>query len=655
MSKMHALLLSVLVALPVYAKKEQNVHVVKDAAAIVVAVQEDKPKAEPKKNKGFVIESSTAKLKISGKFQTEANMLINGSALNSEKVGSFDGSNDVVSKVRTTFDGKLGIDFVNDLTIGLGLRARFDAGGNTLVKTAKQTIKIAGVATDFSALNIDKHLFWMREAFVSVPFGAASTPAYVKFGMFPYELGRGISLGSAYKSNGFVGFDPAYSIDQYAPGLLLHVDLPFLNNLMGFDAYLSLLENKSDSFKSNTEKIYANELLQGGDSQTVRGPSSQSWLTAAALHIKPIDKEDTKISIDPYVMYRLSPNQSLEFPSDSESSLATIGTSMDFEVGNFTWGMETAFNKGHQDIRAWDRNYTVLGTDATGSVVAQYTYVASVQDATVDGENPFNKNLVTANSTNAVIVNATKNVSQNGVQLTTEDPVMWNAFDRFRPAQTKQYGGWFFITDATYKTPCKQFKFATEAGFVSGDLDALEDVSTKSNDYLMSQTYNGFVPVHSVYSGRHLSHMVMLDVGIPRFAKFDYGQNDDTANTSDAMGGETFSTTMTNVAFVGFGVDYAPNFFKENKVTFKPSVIQYWSPVSPNTASGKMASSNLGVAVGLGAVAKIREYIDLEGYFGVFVPGQQYTDMKGTRTDGGKCVSGDSNAYYARLAVACKF
>ena len=645
MSKIHALLCSmVLVACPIYAKKDLKVAEVAVSQAVTQNVH-DVAIAEPKKNKGFVIESSTAKLKLSGKFQTEGNILVNGTALNSEKVGSFDGSNDVVSKVRTTFDGKVGIDFVNDITVGLGLRARFDAGGNTLVKAAGQSTTIAGVAIDLPSLSIDKHLFWMREAFIDVPFGTDNVPAYFKFGMFPYELGRGISLGSAYKTNGFVGFAPAYSIDQYAPGALFHVDLPFLQNTIGFDAYVSLLENKSDSFKNNVEKIYANELLEGGDTQLVRGPSSQSWLTAVALHAKPIDLEHTKISIDPYLMYRLAPNQSLEFPADSESQLITVGTSIDFELGDFTWGMETALNRGQQDIRGWDRNYTQLATDNNGNVIARYSKVTTDAGLT---------NLAAASKANASFVKGGSNgVAQNGQQIGTSG--LYNAADRFRPSQIKQYGGWFLVTDATYTTPCKQFKIAAEAGFVSGDLDTFENANTMNADQLRNQQYNGFVPVHSIYSGRHISHMVMLDVGIPRFSQFDYGQDDGGANTSDAMGGETFSSTMTNVAYVGLGLAYSPNYFKANKVAFKPSVIQYWSPESPMMSSGKIASSNLGTAIGLGVVGKIKEYLDLEGYVGMFIPGQQYTDMKGVSIEKGKAVIGDNNAYYARLAVACKF
>jgi len=557
---------------------------------------------------------------------------------------------DAAFRFRTTADGVLLAMYGDNkknpkVDAKIAIRARYDGGKDALVVTAPSTVTIGGAPIVIPSASVQKSLFWLRELFVKISLDDNPDESlhYLKFGSFPYELGRGIALGSAYNSGGFLDLSPRFSIDQFAPGGLLHTDI--VKDSLSGDLYFAILSNFNSSLKENSEVIRANQIFDTPAS-TARGLNREVWVTAGALHWKAINLEDLKLNVDPYAYMFISPDQNLEFPADSDSQLYAIGTALEFKQGKFEWGVDTAFQGGKTYVKEWDRNYTTLVND-DGSVSVQYTKVYSDEDYTT---------LAFADTLNQQTVNASeKNVSQNGQEITYEtNPPLWNATDRFRPAQKFFYHGYFFVTDASYEVIEKQLKVCADTGFVSGHLDQFNEVDSLTEEQLNHQNFNGFIPLQSVYSGKRIQHLVMLNTGVPRFIV----QNptvplDQQHVASRVTGVATLTDKFTNLAYTGLGLECTPAKFADQKFMFKPVALYYWMVDAPTLADGTPASHALGIALSIEFMATLKECLEMGGYVGWMVPGKQYQQFSGLKLKGGTL--GSDVAYVLNFSMSYKF
>lgn len=548
---------------------------------------------------------------------------------------------------RTTADGILvstyGDNEKNPLVDAkIAVRFRYDVGASAVIQTAPSSVNIAGASVTVPSSSIQKSTLWLRELFMKVSLDSNSDKSlhYVKFGSFPYELGRGIALGSAYSSGGFLGLNPRFSIDQFAPGALLHTDI--IKDSLSGDLYYAMLANQNTSFADNTEVIRANEIREF-PFNGFRGLNRQVSMLAGALHWKAIKAKDLKLDVDPYAYMYVSPDQKLEFTADSDSQLYAIGTAVEFKSGSFEWGFDTAFQGGNTAIKAWDRNYTTLVND-DGVATVQYTKVYTDDTYTT---------LAIANTANQAIVQASdKDFSQNGQEIGTSG--LWNGIDRFRPAQKIFYHGYFFVTDMSYELVEKQLKLCADTGFVSGQLDDYNDINSFTEAQRMHQNFDGFVPVQSVYSGKRIQHLVMLNKGIPRFVvqtpTVPLAQQH---IASRVTGVTTLTDKFTNLAYTGCGLEYTPAKFAEQKALVKPVVLYYWMVEAPTQADGTLSSHALGTALSLAFQATIKECLDMGGYVGWMVPGKQYKQFAGTQLKGGKL--GSDVAYVLNFTMTYNF
>ena len=200
-------------------------------------------------------------LKATGKIVKEVYANRNMIYLNSANVY------DRAFRFRTTADGILVSTYGDNsknpaVDSKIAVRFRYDGGTDALVRTAPTTISLAGAPIVVPGSSIQKSTLWLRELFIKISLDQNPTePLYfVKFGSFPYELGRGIALGSAYSSGGFLGLDPRFSIDQFAPGALLHADI--IKDSLAGEWYYAVLSNPNSSFKENSEIIRLNEVTE---------------------------------------------------------------------------------------------------------------------------------------------------------------------------------------------------------------------------------------------------------------------------------------------------------------------------------------------------------------------------------------------------------
>lgn len=550
-------------------------------------------------------------------------------------------------RFRTTADGILfaayGDNKKNPLVdTKIAVRFRYDVGTPALIKTAATSIAIGGASVAIPSSSIQKTTLWLRELFMKISLDANPSESlyFLKVGSFPYELGRGIALGSAYNSGGFLGLDPRFSIDQFAPGAQFHADI--IKNSLSGDLYYATLSNPNASYKDNTEVIRANEITDLV-TKGYRGNNCQVWLLSGALHWKAIQAKDLKLNVDPYTYMYVSPDQQLEFAADSDSQLYAIGTALEMKSGRFEWGFDTAFQGGNTRIKAWDRNYTKLIND-DGSVTVQYTKVYTDDTYTT---------LAIANTANqAIVATSDKSFDQNGQEIGTSG--LYNAIDRFRPAQKIFYHGYFFVTDAAFELIEKQLKVCGDVGFVSGHLDDYNDINSLTTAQMEHQNFDGFVPLQSVYSGKRIQHLVMLGEGVPRFTV----QNpqltlDELHVQSRVTGVATLTDKFTNLAYAGIGLECTPAKFADQKAMIKPVLLYYWMVEAPTLSDGTLGSHALGTALSIEFMTTIKECLDVGGYMGWMVPGTQYKQFAGTQLKGGKL--GSDVAYVLNFTMTYKF
>jgi len=554
---------------------------------------------------------------------------------------------DTARRFRTTADGTLLASYGDNeknpiVDAKMAIRFRYDVGTNALIQTASSSITLGGADITLPSSSIQKTTAWLRELFVKVSLDANQEESlhYIKVGSFPYELGRGIAFGSAYSSGGFLGLNPRFSIDQFAPGSLLHTEI--IKGSLSGELYYAMLSNPNSSFKENAEVIRAHELTEI-PSKGQRGLNREVWITSGSLNWKAIQLSDLKLDVNPYAYMYVSPDQKLEFAADSDSQLYAIGTALDFKSGKFECGLDTAFQGGNTRVKPWDRNYSTLVND-DGSVTAQYTKVYTDDTCTT---------LAVANTANqATVASSDLGFDQNGKEIGTSG--LYNATDRFRPIQKILYHGYFFVADMAYELIEKQLKVCADLGAVSGHLDDQTDVNSLTLDQRMNQNFNGFVPVQSVYSGKRLQHLVMLNTGVPRFTVQNPQLSLDQIHTpSRVTGVTTLTNAFTNLAYTGVGLEYSPAKFADQKALIKPVALYYWMLESPSLTDGTISSHALGVALSLEFKATIKECLDMGGFVGWMVPGKQYKQLAGTQLKGGKL--GSDTAYVLNFSMTYKF
>ena len=546
-------------------------------------------------------------------------------------------------------DFSYGSDGLSRIQFHDTLRFRHKWGGQSEIALDASDVTVAGSKVSSITGSLTKHILWTREAWIKIMLGTLEAQDdFIQVGLVPYSVGRGLSLGSAYKSGGFLGFAPGFSIDQFAPGAVLRYDL--YPKRLFLEAYFALLENKHVSYRSNNESIRSSEILEGGASDK-RGTSSFVYLCALRSKAVPLDKGDSKrLTIEPYYVYQQAPDQKIEFDNDSASYLKSFGVSAEFTWNRFKCGGEFGMNKGEQDIKPWDRNGIAIVND-DGSLIQQYTKI--YKD---DGSGAASTDLATVTTVNAAAVSAAaRGTDYNSGEVTVDGTNVWNAADRFRPRQKKFFEGWFALFDASYDISPEHLTFVWGAGWVSGELSANKSVSNMSEKDLMSQVHSGFLPLQSVYSGTRLRHLVMINASIPRFAKQQPWETSTNQNVVTSIHGSESLSGMTNLSFIGGNLEWSVQSFKKHKLQLSPNVIHYWSPESPLLQDGTTASPSLGTELTLEVSAKIFDRIKLYSYGGVFFPGKQYTQMKEAGVTVNKVAIGDAPAYILNIGATFAF
>jgi len=525
------------------------------------------------------------------------------------------------------------------LKVKLAARTRASWGNETsIMPVTVSTIKLGDAVTGEHSHYVGRMVPWIREAWVDFSLNHVfnmddSLQHKVKVGAFPFVLGRGISLGSAYAAiPGFLGFCATNAIDQFVFGQLLSGELK--SGWLSYNLYSAILENFADRFGRVNTIIYENEI--GRRDHPERGFGSINFVLAGNLKWLVLDGTNGlgKLEAEPYIMYNKAPEQKVEFTADASSNLATLGLCVDYTGEQFEWGFDTAFNLGNQDVLAWDRNDIQLFVDTDGVYKEQYTYVRA--------------GTTYANSTQAIVTSGAKAVvmgtgSGQGVQLNgqqigvdtsvTPNLNLYNDTFRFREGYKNKYKGVMFVADAYWNvTADKKFKLAGTLGWSTGDENPNRNLNNPT-DSEVDGDYQGFIGLQEVYSGKRVLSFFLL--GPNNIARPLSSPSFTNADTSRTPGYATNINGFTNLFFIGNGIDWDTRFFNK-KLRVKSYVLSYWQDMATNkydavnqVSLDEAASAHLGVE--WNATLRLEMLNDLSGYFkgGIFVPGQHYQDIKG--------------------------
>src|SRR3990167_6011144 len=563
---------------------------------------------------------------FNGSFKPEMFTGVNVGLLNKNNVGN------QTWYMRHTLDINLGISYGEETFGSSIIDSKFNVRnkgvwGNpeSLASTIEATVKDIDAVEGAHKHAIPRHIFWMREAWLDFDLKYFLGLSFLnehsfKLGLFPFQLGRGIALGSAYAVGPeLLGFYNDSSVDQFAPGGLLHGDI--LENYLSYDLYAAILQNRSSNLGETGAAIFGQQY--GRRETPQRGSGKINFLIASRLNWD-VFKSNTygTLHVEPYALYTKDPEQKVEFLGDSSSQLGTVGLAMEYTQSIFEFGFDSAFNIGQQRVKGWDRNI-ITKENRNG-------YAAFVNSHIVDQSGkkvPFVKGIDAQKLIDKTYDKGMQDESQNGKLVGTVDgnvgfvtgPVtLTNAANRFRNPYTNKYEGWMFVTDAGVWAYKKDLMLAVAASIASGD--------SNPNEETKDQQYSGFIPLQEAYSGKRVETAFL--------GSFKRPLSEPTTNQAPSRFSQVVNG-FTNVVSCGFSAKYEPQGVKTPFKIF-PNALAYWQEKPTNKFDAKAkkeldipASTFLGVELNIFTHWMVVK--DLKLYFvgAVFFPGTHFRDIRG--------------------------
>jgi hypothetical protein len=557
--------------------------------------------------------------------------------------------NDKIWYVRHTLDLNANITYGSQ-SYGYPVAEFFSSIRNKAIAGSPQTIAIT---TDAEIKFLDavlgahnhalpRNIFWMREMWLRFNLGEAvhldlNNTHNFSIGMFPFALGRGISLGDAYAvAPEYLGFYTDGAIDQYAFGGMIDGDI--IKDKLHYGFYSSILQNFTSSTRDTGARIFGQQY--GKIDSPYRGFGRVNFVVAAHLNWIVFANSLGQLTLEPYALFNNDPEEFIEFYADASSKLGTLGLAGEFVGERLEFGFDTACNVGQQRVKGWDRNQAVIKNN-NGNVVIVNSHVTDLNGNNIPFINGSDaQNLISAT------MRGQQDESLNGLQIGTvtanvgslTGPVtLVNKKNRFRNPYTNQYKGWMFVADAAYWLYKSELRLAVTAGIASGD----DDPNNESHD----QNYTGFIPLQELYSGKRVKSAFLLGgagrVGRPLSTPADQLQA--TQPFSAVTSG------LTNLVFVGAGVLWSPTGWNR-PLYVKPNFLMYWQekpfnkfdPITKKDTN-EVASTRLGSELNIFLDYYLLKDLKFYVVSSVFVPGQHFADIRG------KPLSSDQLAALDRL------
>lgn len=489
-----------------------------------------------------------------------------------------------------------------------------------------------------------KPLIWIFKAWLQFSLNAAlgQTDAkklhFVKLGWFPFELGRGIALGSFYGLNREGLGLYSYNEDKAAPGILITGEI--LKDVLSYDLYYSKFEERGKSLRYtlNTDK----EQILGRKTTPWRGVAKDDEVFAARLKWKALkDSKVGSLELEPYIFYNEGSDQKVRILADTKMELGTIGLAAEHKYKNFEIGGEVAFNFGEEKIKPIDQNIVKTVLDDAGHVRQVFSHITGLVDDpdAADADKTWSRNFNTKKDASAIITPDSKKaakviVCSNEQELVSkEDTTIASKFksakDRIQNGYKNKLRGWMAVIDAAYTFEDLGITVAAAYGYASGDKDPQVEACDK--------TYKGFIGLHELYVGKRVKSIFYDDriLFVP-------------SSLGPKSSGASQELAFTNLHLFGLSATLKPDFCKRIKMEFNPNMLFYWKDVaskkyvlgtdsSGNVVDGPSDCEDARKFVGteINLMAKIEPIKDLTvfGNFAVFLPGGFYEDVKGVKMD----------------------
>jgi len=514
----------------------------------------------------------------------------------------------------------------------------------SIAKTLPRRAPFLDAVTEEHEHEFPRLFFWMREAWLKVELGeflrlGFENNHWFTVGAFPFELGRGIALGSAYAVGpGPLGFYSDAMIDQFAFGLKLSGE--FVADVLSYDIYGAILQSKSFSLAETSKPVLKNEI--GRRDNPARGFGKDNYVVAARL-IWNAFKNDTwgLLTFEPYVMFNQDPEQRVEFFADSSSKLGTYGLAGEYVGKRLEFGFDAAVNMGHQAVFAWDRNQTRVENFQGQVVVVNDNVLMDSTDTTINGKKalhvPKSNAQKVINQSAATASGQKGNADQNGqlipggnlpggLGFITSPLQLQNSEKRFRDRYRNTYHGYMVVGDAAYWIYPTEFQVAITAGIASGDRDP--------NDEVKDGTYDGFIGLQEVYAGKRVKSVFLLGT-VGKVKRPGTAPENPLAAHDFA----TSTSGFTNLILFGSGCTWKPAWCT-TRLVINPNIFAYWEDVpgpkfDPFTAKDLPTQSSPFLGIELNTFISYYPIDSLKCFAigSVFFPGAHFRDIKGKPLD----------------------
>lgn len=543
------------------------------------------------------------------------------------------------------------------------------------------TVKFLDLVVGEHSHAIPRNIFWMRELWVEFAINDLMHIGFenrhtLTVGLFPFELGRGISLGAAFTVDPTdLGFYAEAAIDQYAPGVKLSGTIS--KDYLAYDIYGSMLHNTSATYNQTNQNTRGQEF--GHRNDQARGFGVINYLVAARLKWYPYNSPKCKLFFEPYALYNRNPDQKIEFVNDATITVISLGISSEARFGRIEWGFETAFNLGGQEIKGYDGN--IIKPESREGVVVQVNskikQVAPGEPIPDCVKNPVAcKKLPNALFTpeNQKIIDVSEQAVNENCKIIGVNSlgILINDCTRFINPYVNRLKGYMFVFDLSYYILDPALKISGAIGFASGGPDPNKDLE-RFKDAHKDSDYDGFIGLQEVYSGTRVKSAFLLNgpAKIPRLLPFP---SDDARHPYP-----TSVSRFTNIVYIGPSLDWRPK-SSARKWSFNPNLLFYFQEYETRFYSKRIrdlkkidcASSFLGAELNIFIESELLEGLKFFAIGAFYFPGQFYKDIKGLPINSAQqkyfdnkdkigivnpivALIGDDVAYFSNIGLEYKF
>lgn len=509
----------------------------------------------------------------------------------------------------------------------------------TLQVVTPSAIKIGHSITETDHTHsFDKPLFIVRETWMKIH--SDSQDSFIQCGLFPKKIGLGLILGNGYRvGSPLLTNNSEIFVDQYRPGIQIGTKI---NSQHSIKAYCGFEQINSTSVDQQIGLTRSQELQESLNSRYIRKERAtlqNTFLISLEGNVKVLERtvlQKRSVEINPFILYKYDPNQTVEFFGDAHSKLITLGASCDFTYKNFFGTIDFAVQGGQQQVKAWDRNVSLqeatktlthLFYEKTAGNYALSTFLPSVNDLSLSYASGATFSGFQPDGTTA----------QN----------FQNSYSRFRKSYKNNLSGLLLAADCGYNYN-DRITLGGILGIISGDEspnDSTEKVMLHRNSSNWNSVRNdrnsiyfGFQGTDSLYSSRNVHSHYLLRSN--RLVDGITSEPELTANSCN------------NLAYLGFSAKYERQLQNSNKqwyvqpniifmlqthrtkFGYDPTLVDTYDPINilPTATKFAEATTRLPRLLGVELNTKFNFYdnenLSLFGSLSFFFPGAHYNKIK---------------------------